>query len=359
MPRKSLTASRRVWAPYAALALFVSGVSAAAPDYSIKLEPGVAVPLSAPQAQIYGAGFGGSVKALFDITDFLDVGPSASLVAVSGSGTAVALGGGVRLKRPHDASSLFGLSPWLDADLLYVRTGPLNRAGFDVAVGVSMPLDESRRFWAGPFLRYFQITQPHREGYDNRDAKILTVGISGEFGSGISPRREPLSAAPAAAPLDGDHDGVLDGVDRCPEIAGSPENFGCPVYRKLVVKQDKLELKEKLFFAWDGSKIEEASFPVLDDVVQALKDNPGFRVQVEGHADSRGAEEHNQTLSEKRAAAVLSYLAEHGISRARLVSKGFSSSVPIDTNATLEGRENNRRVEFVVHFALINDAGAK
>jgi OOP family OmpA-OmpF porin len=135
------------------------------------------------------------------------------------------------------------------------------------------------------------------------------------------------------------------------------ENSGCPAYKRIVVTPDKLELKEKLYFAWDQAVLQDISFPVLDEVVQALKDNIGFRVQVEGHTSSEGADDHNQTLSEKRADAVLDYLVAHGIAKERLVSKGFSSSVPADTNATVAGRENNRRVEFVVHFLILNAGG--
>jgi len=73
---------------------------------------------------------------------------------------------------------------------------------------------------------------------------------------------------------------------------------------------------------------------VLDEVVQALKDNKGFRVQVEGHTSSEGADDHNQTLSEQRANAVVDYLVAHA-SEDRLVSTGFASSIPVDTNATI------------------------
>jgi len=52
---------------------------------------------------------------------------------------------------------------------------------------------------------------------------------------------------------------------------------------------------------------------------------------------------------------VLDYLVAHGIAKERLVSKGFASSVPLDTNKTPEGRENNRRVDFVVNFIIINE----
>jgi outer membrane protein OmpA-like peptidoglycan-associated protein len=133
------------------------------------------------------------------------------------------------------------------------------------------------------------------------------------------------------------------------------DNWGCPAYQKLVVKPDKLELKEKLYFAQNQATLQESAYPALDEVVQALKENKGFRVQVEGHASSEGGDERNQTLSEKRAAAVVNYLVAHGIAKDRLVSKGFASSVPADTNATAAGRENNRRVEFVVYFIIVNE----
>src|SRR4029079_14074946 len=155
--------------------------------------------------------------------------------------------------------------------------------------------------------------------------------------------------------LDRDKDAVSDDVDRCPDVAGPAANGGCPAYEKVVIKQDRLELKEQLYFAWNQTTLQDGSLPVLDDVVQALKDNKGFRVQVEGHASSDGADDHNQTLSEKRADAVVDYLVAHGIGRDRLVSKGSAASVPADTNATSAGRENNRRVEFVVQFTILND----
>ncbi len=348
---------------------------AAQAEASLKLEPGVSVPLSAPQSQIYGVGASQTLKGLFGITRYLDVGPAASFTMLSPvvrgteSGVVWGLGGGLRLKRPHDETDFGGVSPWLDADLLYIRTGPLNRAGFDAALGLAVPLGDSRAFWLGPFVRYLQVLQPDRAGFDNSDAKILTVGLSLEIGGGAERKPDPVAAAAPAEVRtvtrdviscpDKDGDSIPDTIDLCPEVKGLLENSGCPAYKKVVVKKDKLELKEKLYFAWNQAKLEEASFPVLDEVVQALNDNKGFRVQVEGHTDSSGTDEGNQPLSERRAAAVLQYLTAHGVSKDRLVSKGFSSSVPIDTNATVAGRENNRRVEFVVHFIIVNPESAK
>jgi len=327
-------------------------------EFALKVEPGVAFALTEPQSQLFGVGGSVTVKALWSLNGYLDLGPSATFLALTteasqgDSGTAWAFGGGLRLKRPHTSpgdDGLGAMSPWVDADALYVRTGDLDRFGFDVAAGLSVPIGASRAVWIGPFVRYFQIVQPDRAGFDNRDARLLSVGISLELGSGV--RRE----GGAVACPDRDQDGVCDDVDRCPEVAGLADNWGCPPYKRLVIGPKKLELKEKIQFLWDDSVIQAVSYPVLDEVVQALKDNMGFRVQIEGHASSEGGDEHNQTLSEKRAEAVLAYLVAHGIGKERLVSKGFSSSVPVASNVTEAGREINRRVEFVVSLIILND----
>lgn len=380
------TRDARVLAPLIALALVAGPLSAQAGDFALKLEPGVAIPLTAPQSEVFGVGAGQSVKALFGLTEWLDIGPNVSFLLLpdatrpAESGVAWGFGAGLRLKRPHDAESFYGISPWLDADALYIRTGALNRPGFDVALGASVPIGESRTWWVGPFVRYMQVIQGDRVGFDGTDAKILTLGVSFEAGSGLE--REPQPPAEVVTnevikevitevikevivtkdvPYypDRDLDTLPDGVDRCPEVVGPIDNWGCPNYKKVVVKKDKLELKEKLYFAWNEARLEPASYPLLDEVVIALNDNKGFRVQIEGHTDSSGGDDHNQTLSEKRASVVLDYLAEKGIAKERLISKGFSSSVPTDTNATVEGRENNRRVEFVVYFIILKDGSTK
>ena len=358
------------------LALLAFPPPAPAADFGLKLEPGVAVPLTAPQSRLYDTGGSLSLKALFGLNKYLDIGPSVTLVQLPAEaeltepGVAWTFGGGARLKRPHDApggsEGNFAISPWAEADALYVRTGVLNRPGFAVAAGLSIPAGQTRTFWVGPFVRYLHILQGNRAGYDNHDAKILSVGISLEVGPGLERKHEPVAAAEVRTITretfscpDRDKDGLPDNVDRCPSAAGAIDSWGCPEYKKVVVKPDKLELKEKLYFGWNQATLEEASFPVLDEVVQALKDNPDFRVQIEGHADSSGADDHNQTLSEERAETVLNYLVTHGIAKERLISKGFSSSVPRDTNNTAAGRENNRRVEFVVNFNILNDGSTK
>jgi outer membrane protein OmpA-like peptidoglycan-associated protein len=350
--------------------------TASALEIGVKVEPGIAVPLTAPQTPRFTPGGEVSLKGYLGLGRYFDAQAGVTFLGLGAAagtmpaklGTAWSDSLGFRLKRPHDSSLERGGfragSPWVDADALYVRTGALDRFGFTVGAGVSFPLDERRHAWLGPFVRYLQIVQPARVGYDDHDAKVLFVGLNFELGtSPLAPLAveapRPVecpacAAAAAVAPPDRDHDGLSDAMDNCPDVAGPIENRGCPVYKKVIVRPDKLELSEKIFFAFDRAEIEAESLPLLDEVVQALKDNRGFRVQIEGHTDSTGPQEHNQTLSEQRALAVLGYLRDHGIASERLSYKGFGESMPTDSNKTVAGRENNRRVDFVVHFRIID-----
>jgi hypothetical protein len=145
---------------------------------------------------------------------------------MTASRTAWTMGASFRLMRPHDVAGRrrgsHAIAPWLGGDLLYVRTGGLDLAGFAAVAGLA-PLDQRRRSWIGPFVRYYQIDHA---GFDNRDAKILTVGIGLEIGTGIDRRRERLRAvALASAALPGpfaDRDGVADGTDGAPDQAWHP-----------------------------------------------------------------------------------------------------------------------------------------
>jgi OOP family OmpA-OmpF porin len=98
-------------------------------------------------------------------------------------------------------------------------------------------------------------------------------------------------------------------------------------------------------FDFDKATIKPEFEGVLDAGVEALKENPGVRVQVAGYTDSVGTDEYNQGLSERRANAVLDYLSTHGIDASRLTAVGFGESNPVADNATADGRAQNRRVE--------------
>ncbi len=75
---------------------------------------------------------------------------------------------------------------------------------------------------------------------------------------------------------------------------------------------------------------------------------PGLRLEVEGHTDSVGTEEYNQRLSEQRAGSVRDYLLQQGVSDGAMVARGFGKSHPIAPNTSMQGRQQNRRVELVL-----------
>lgn len=86
---------------------------------------------------------------------------------------------------------------------------------------------------------------------------------------------------------------------------------------------------------------------VINMIYKLLDEHSDLKFSVEGHTDSDGSDESNQKLSEQRAEAVVNKLVSMGISKDRLVSKGFGESVPVASNDTSEGKASNRRVEFV------------
>jgi outer membrane protein OmpA-like peptidoglycan-associated protein len=151
---------------------------------------------------------------------------------------------------------------------------------------------------------------------------------------------------------DADKDGVLDNVDNCPTEPGPPENQGCPVQRKalVVIKAERIEILQKVHFQTGKSTIMPDSFVLLDQVAQVLASHENIKqVRVEGHTDALGPDELNLKLSQARADAVRDYLIKKGsIAPERVVAVGYGKAKPIATNATKKGREENRRVEFII-----------
>lgn len=86
---------------------------------------------------------------------------------------------------------------------------------------------------------------------------------------------------------------------------------------------------------------------VLGEVLKVLEEDESLKVRLEGHTDNVGGAAANQTLSEKRAQAVMGWLIAHGIDAGRLSAKGFGDTKPVGENNTEEGRAKNRRVELV------------
>jgi outer membrane protein OmpA-like peptidoglycan-associated protein len=154
---------------------------------------------------------------------------------------------------------------------------------------------------------------------------------------------------------DNDGDGILDINDSCPDepevINGFEDEDGCPDEgeTKVKVTEKKIEILEKVFFDTNKATIKDRSFNVLQQVATVLKRNPQItKIRVEGHTDSRGRDAYNMDLSKDRANSVRDFLINAGVEGERLVAEGFGETQPIDSNETAEGRERNRRVEFLI-----------
>ena len=100
-----------------------------------------------------------------------------------------------------------------------------------------------------------------------------------------------------------------------------------------------------IHFDTDKADLKVGASKTLEEMVKLLKAHPDLAVEVQGHSDSTGGDEHNLDLSRRRAATVRSYLLLYGIAGDRLTTKGFGESKPVGDNATEEGRALNRRVE--------------
>jgi outer membrane protein OmpA-like peptidoglycan-associated protein len=149
---------------------------------------------------------------------------------------------------------------------------------------------------------------------------------------------------------DRDKDGIPNDTDACPDQAGPPDpdpkKNGCP---KAFIQGDQIKILDQVKFATGSAAIVpgKESMAILDAVLTIMVNHPEITsLRVEGHTDSQGTSALNQKLSQQRAASVVRWLVQHGITASRLTSQGFGFDRPIDTNETPEGRKNNRRVEF-------------
>lgn len=120
------------------------------------------------------------------------------------------------------------------------------------------------------------------------------------------------------------------------------------------IEMDKISLGyrailKNIYYDFDKATLRPASFPELDKLYKFLKQNPKVKIQIEGHTDSKGPDQYNLELSQKRSQSVVNYLVKKGIKSDRIIAKGMGETKPLASNDDEEeGRELNRRTEFVI-----------
>ncbi len=188
------------------------------------------------------------------------------------------------------------------------------------------------------------------DGVADKDDKCPDVpgvkalaGCPDRDGDGIADAEDQCPDVAGLAKFNGcpdtDGDGIPDNLDKCPNVPGTYANNGCPEEAK------KDEYFKVVYFNFDKSVVIAKYTKDLDEVAKYLKENKTMNVSVEGHADSKGSDDYNMRLSEKRANYVKNYLTKKGVEKSRVTTAFFGESKPADTNDTDAGRANNRRVE--------------
>ncbi len=109
-----------------------------------------------------------------------------------------------------------------------------------------------------------------------------------------------------------------------------------------------LNMPGNITFATNSSDLSPQFFNVLTSVSKVMKEFDKTVVEVAGHTDSDGSDAYNQSLSERRARSVSSYLQSQGISGQRMITVGMGESMPVADNSTPEGKQANRRVEITM-----------
>ena len=167
----------------------------------------------------------------------------------------------------------------------------------------------------GAFGRwYIWYQHAHITGY----VKYATAGI------GVTLQQSPPAPPPPPAP----------------PVAAAPPPPPPPAKKKIVLRG--------VNFDFDKSNIRSDAVPILEQACSILKSEPSINVSCNGYTDSIGTDAYNLKLSQRRANAVREWLVKCGISPSRLTTKGFGESNPVASNATPEGRAQNRRTELLV-----------
>lgn len=341
---------------------------AAAQEFRFHAEGALALWVGEPQSDRFTPGFYFALRPALSLGRVVDLQWSYAMVTTSVGdgfvydGAAHLLTAGVRLRplafvtAPED--QLGGL--FVDFNLGYVRTGDLDRFGFDAGLGYNF--QPTPWMALGPVVRYTHIVQPDTNAsFDPSDAHLVTIGLNASFGPAYETPVElgcpaapecvqrPPPPEPAQDPrlcLDRDGDGVCDDQDRCPTLAGVMKSFGCPTTDPCTGEP----LVVLVQFQVDSAQLPppqesnpQTMDPVLEAVASAIAQNKTCRVCIVGYASEEGASAYNLDLSQRRASAVQGYLAARGADPARMPTTGLGDRCQLAPENT---RVLNRRVEF-------------
>ena len=176
----------------------------------------------------------------------------------------------------------------------------------------------------------------------------MGAGLGAAAGAGLgvlvgggSDRRNALLGAGIGALAGGAIGGYMDQQESA--LRRQLQGTGVSVTRQ--GDQIILNMPSNITFATDQDQVVPGFFPTLDSVALVLNEFNRTFVDINGHTDSTGSAQHNDALSQRRANSVANYLAGRSVDSRRFAIRGFGFNQPIASNATPDGRAQNRRVE--------------
>ena len=183
---------------------------------------------------------------------------------------------------------------------------------------------------------------------DHGDNNLLyNLGFSVPFGEVSKPAPVVVAAAPVVAkpapvvqaPKDSDGDGVIDSLDECPNTMAKAkvDSVGCMTLVNLNINFDN-----------NSSVIKDSYNTRIVEFANMMKANPKLKATIGAHTDSVGSDAYNQKLSERRAASTVEALKALKVDPSKITAVGYGEAKPVATNATAEGKAQNRRVEAVM-----------
>lgn len=242
------------------------------------------------------------------------------------------------------------VAPYLRLGLGVLRNTPSlgpnqTHFGTDAGVGTYLNLwrseDETAAFSLRPEIKVLW-DEPGRGQHLND--YIATLGFQYDFGG--QPVSPPEAAAPPPPPPP---------PPAAPQPAPPQAAQPAPPPPVQVPSKGSVTLTG-VTFEYDSARLTDSSSPVLDGVATGLKQHPHLKVELQGYTDSKGNAAYNMRLSRKRADAVREYLVGDGVDPSQLTTRGFGKADPVASNATADGRSQNRRVVLKV---LSNPSGVK
>ena len=211
---------------------------------------------------------------------------------------------------PELLAAVTGVAALLDGGQIELTTADITVSGTDIDGATASAIREK----LSPFLGL---------GYN-----LVMVGAD-------LPRPEAATTLPLSTTMSEKDDG---------DDAASSDDTLASCQQRL----DSMLARRGIRFRNGSAALRRDSRALLDDIATTLNACPATSIIITGHTDSRGAVDANLALSERRAATVGDYLAEHGVERRRITTRGVGEMEPVADNATAEGRARNRRIEITL-----------